>query len=222
MIKRSPLFAAPFLFALVVMLQTGCATPIGTTREKAMVSVKGKIVFIPLRESHYYYYDYEGGTAIANAAVADLLLNSKDLVPVDSAPVRGLVRSTLLAEEVTPDDWALIGRNAGADYIVVGSVDNISWIDPADPITPRCVFTVSFQVIDAASRKVVYSGARSGRYPVMSLGDQGVSVYEMGLDGLKRRAYTHIGQSVGRTFHDYYVRNGEKNAMDNNASGMSP
>ena len=43
-----------------------------------------------------------------------------------------------------------------------------------------------------------------GRYPSRLLADGSITVFEMGEQGLRRRAYEHIGEVVARTFY-YHV-----------------
>jgi len=114
---------------------------------------------------------------------------------------------------VSDEQWKEIGSALAADYLVHGSIDNISWTDPEDPIMPRCIFTVSYAVFDVVAGADVYSVTKAGRYPYMLAGDRGVSVFEMGPEGLRVRAFLYIGQLIARTFYAYHTDQFEKDAL---------
>jgi len=189
-----------FLFAALAVSLAGCSSVGGSVTYKPLVRAKGKVLFVPFRSERGYYYDDEGGTVIAAAAAAELERNSPDAVALDSSASMHLVRALAVNEKVTPSDWASLGSEVGADWVVFGSVGEISWQDKMDPSVPRCNFTVTYEVIQVARKRAVLGRTVSGVYPYQAVADEGISVFEMGPDMLQFRSYAYIGRVVARTF----------------------
>ncbi|MCD6405254.1 MAG: hypothetical protein J7M19_05475 [Planctomycetes bacterium] len=196
--------AAAVTLATCITCICGCPNPVHVER-KAQVRVAGTLLVVPFQSGKDYYYDSEAGNAVARNAVKALALNSRNITSVDSLKARGPLRSLILEKTIDTAAWAEIGREAGADYILYGSVDELSWRDLDDPSLPRCNFTISFTVVDTSESREIFHTTRTGRYPIMLLADGGVSVYEMGDEGLRFRAYAYIGKVVARTFYDHMV-----------------
>ncbi len=192
--------------ALMAALAAGCAGRTAITKPPLVkVGRNARILFVPLRNKQEYYYDHEPGIAMARSASYALEKSTGSLTAVNYTKARGPVRTTFVDNRVTTEIWAQIGAQVEADYVVSGSVDSIRWSDPADSSLPRCYFTVSYAVINVAKSKEIYRTMLSGEYPVRLLTDKGVTVFQMGPQGLKDRAYEYIGRLLGRTFYRHEV-----------------
>ena len=69
---------------------SGCQGSGNTFHHKAKLRVKGKVLFVPLRDEHTFYFDSAEGAAIARAASLALDINAPSAKAVDFEPVRGL------------------------------------------------------------------------------------------------------------------------------------
>lgn len=184
--------------ALAALCAGGCSQ-MGYYGHAAELKLKGRILVVPLSDADNYYYDSKEGVAIAEAVVGELVRNSKTLDPIPPEKAKGPVRSAILG----PVDWAEVGGGTGADYVLYGSLDELLWKDPADPMLPRCVFRVTYSVYSVALKTNVYTSTKAGKYPHRLLSDSGVSVYEMGTDLFTERSYQYIGHVIARTFYRY-------------------
>jgi len=196
---------------LVLVCAAGCVSRVHSTHG-AEAKLKGKVLVAPFRERRAYYYDSEDGRAVA-AAASGYLERNAGTAPVDWSKARGPVRAKLTSGGPEKEDWALIAREAGADYIIHGSIDSLGWQNPNNPQLPRCVFTITYSAIRASDGKEVYHNTRSGVYPAMMLGEGSVSVYEMGPEGLRRRALDNMGKVVARTFYNHTLTRFEADAV---------
>jgi hypothetical protein len=194
--------------ALLALFLCGCQE-MGYHRRGAELDLKGKILVVPLRDVGNYYYDSREGVVIADSAVRELLLNSRTLDPLPGDLAKGPVRSSMLGSV----DWGEVGKSVGADYVVHGSLDELRWKDPADPMLPRCLFKVTYSVYSVAAKSEVYSCSKSGRYPFTLLSDRGVSVYEMGTDVFTEKSYEYIGSVIARTFYGYVTSAAEEESI---------
>ena len=197
------------ILAVTSLVMAGCIAENRVIQREAL-SAKGNVVFVPFKDSSGYYYDSASGTAIANAATEALAINAKRVFPVPYGPARGVVRSGIVEQKV---DWQKAGQAAKADFVVYGSIDEISWKDPDDPGIPKCIFTVTYSVYDVAKNADIYGATLSGRYPFLMLADQGITVYEMGAEGLKKKSLVYIGQVLSRTFYSSEIHGAEKNTL---------
>lgn len=182
----------------------GCSNPI-RIKQEAQVHVTGTLLIVPLRDETNYYFDSKAGNAVALNAAKVLAVNSENVTCVDSFKVRGPLRSLFLDETIDAATWAQIGRKAGADYILYGSIDKLSWRDKDDMSLPACHFTISYTVVDTSQSREIFHTTWTGRYPIMLLADGGTSVYEMGRQGLRSRAYAYIGEVIAKTFYDHMI-----------------
>lgn len=196
------------LMTLIVLpamvVSSSCMSP-NRKNYPPRVVVKGKVVFIPPRDADSFYFDATGGARIARAAGETLRMNRPRLKPVDFAAARGPLRSLILEEDISPDQWAAVATAAGADYLVHGSIDRIAWFDPFDRSLPRCTFTMTYSVVAAAKAREIFRTTVSGAYPVNIIADRGVTVFEMGPEGLRDRAYHYMGTVMARTFYAHSV-----------------
>jgi len=196
---RSP---AGCLALAALFLAAGCRSA-NYQRRPARVKAGGPVVFIPLRDAENFYFDAEAGVAIARAATHALENNAPRAQTVDFARARGPLRTMILEDNIAVAQWARIAREAGADYLVHGSLDHIAWVDPMDQTVPRCTFTITYAVVRAADPAEIYRATVSGAYPVNVIADRGVTVYEMGREGLRTNAYDYIGTLIARTFYPH-------------------
>jgi hypothetical protein len=178
-------------------------------KKSAQIKVSGTVLFVPLRDKASYYYDSAEGLAIANAAMRFMRTKAGAVRLADYASARGPVRSAVMGAP----DWTEIAKAARASYVVYGSIDEISWVDPDDPVMPRCLFTVSYHVFDAARGTDAYAATVSGRYPYLLVGDKGTSVFEMGSGGLEARAFAYIGEVIARTFYAHTISQSEDESL---------
>ena len=191
------------------MLLAGCLGPQPVTHPAAL-KAEGGVLFVPFSDRENYYYDSQEGVGIAEAASEVLRISAKRLTPVPYEAVRGLVRSSVMEESV---DWKAVGQAAKANYVVHGAINRIAWNDPSEPSIPRCIFTVTYGVYDVAVGADSYRATRSGRYPFTLVADKGVTVYEMGPEGLRSRALIYIGRVVSRTFYRATISAAENEAL---------
>lgn len=198
-------FKAAVTVIVMAALAAGC--PRTTIIRPALVRVRrgARILFVPLRDRQEYYYDHKPGIAVARSASYALEKSTGYLTAVNYAKARGPVRAMVLEDAVTTEIWARIGAGLDADYVVSGSIEKIRWLDPADPSLPRCYFSISYVVVDVARRREIYRTMLSGEYPIGLVADEGVTVFDMGPEGLKARAYEYIGRLLGRTFYRHEV-----------------
>jgi hypothetical protein len=197
------------IVAATSLVMAGCIAENRVTQRETL-SVKGRIVFVPLRDSSGYYYDSANGVAVANAAVEALATNARRVSPVPYGAARGVVRSGIMEQKV---DWQKAGQAAKADFVVYGSIDEISWKDPDNPGIPKCIFTITYSVYNVAKGADIYGVTLSGRYPFLMLADQGITVYEMGAEGLKKKSLVYIGQVMSRTFYSSEIHAAEKDTL---------
>lgn len=200
-------FTAALTAIVAAALVAGCVGGRTKIIKPPLVKVgrNARILFVPLRNEQEYYYDHAPGIAMARSASYALEKSTDSLAAVKYAKARGPVRTMFVDDRVTTEMWARIGAQVDADYVVTGSVDKIRWSDAADPSLPRCYFTISYAVINVAKQKRIYRTMLSGEYPVGLLADGGVTVFQMGSQGLKDRAYEYIGRQLGRTFYRHEV-----------------
>jgi len=196
---RSPAACA----ALAALFFTAGCRSANYQRRPARVKASGAVVFIPLRDGENFYFDADGGVAIARAATRALDNNASRVEAADFARARGPLRTMILEDKIAVGQWARIAREAGADYLVHGSLDRVAWVDPMDQTVPRCTFTITYAVVRAAEPAEVYRTTVSGAYPVNVIADRGVTVYEMGHEGLRTNAYDYIGTLIARTFYPH-------------------
>lgn len=186
---------------VAALAASGCAMPDKVRRTAAVkLAPDSKVMFVPLKEKNAYYYDSVDGIGIAQAAGEALSTNFRELAVVDFNLARGPLRSIILQPAVTDADWTGIGRAAGVDYIVYGTL-TAAWKDPGDAVTPRAAFEVAYTVFDVAAGRGIYAGSKAGLYPTRGLSDNGTTVFEMGEAGLHARAQAHIGKALARTFY---------------------
>ena len=190
---------------LPAMLFFNACGPRNSERRAPRVAVSGKVVFIPPRAGESFYFDAEAGVRIARAAAIALRTNRPRLVPTDFAVARGPLRSLILEEYISPEQWADVARACGADYLVHGTIDRIGWVDPFDPSLPRCTFTLTYSVVEVARAREILRTTVSGAYPVNVIADGGVTVFAMGPDGLRERAYEYMGALLARTFYAHTI-----------------
>jgi len=208
-----PRFLALLSLCLSAALICGCNGPTIGERKDAELTLSGKVLIIPLRDATQYYFDSEEGILIADAAINSLVFGSGKLSAVDYKKSRGPIRGTVLETGLTNQQWAAIGRDAGADYMVYGTIGSLSWRDPDDPVIPRCNFNVTYSVFDVAAADVIYTNTVAGTYPYMRYGAKGMSVFDMGAEGLRTRALAYIGQIIARTFYPYETNDLEQNSL---------
>lgn len=174
------------------------------------VKAKGGILFVPFKDASSYYYDSPAGIAVADRAAEAVAVNVHDVSAVPCESARGQVRSSVMDKKT---DWTKVGRGCGADYVVYGSIDRISWSDPSDPAIPRCFFTITYSVYDVSKSADIYRVTKSGKYPPGLFADKGVTTFEMGAEGFRIRALQYIGEVVGRTFYTIKLSDTEADSL---------
>jgi hypothetical protein len=195
------------------VLVSGCNTPTIGQRKEAELTLTGKVLVIPLRDAAQYYFDSEDGKLVADAVLNSLKFNAGTLSAIDYNMVRGPIRGAVLETSLTKEEWAAIGRDAGVDYMVYGTIGSLSWRDTDDPVIPRCIFTVTYYVFDVAAADVIYTNTIAGSYHYMKYGDKGMSVFDMGGEGLRTRALAYIGEIIARTFYAYNTNDFEEGSI---------
>ncbi len=204
--------------AVAVALLLSCGCRVSThTRRKALLRASGTVLFVPFREGGQFHYDSEGGVVIAVSAGTALRSSSSRCTPVDSDKARGAVRTLVLAEEISPDDWAEVGAEIGADWVVHGEILETSWRDKIDDSIPRCNFTMEYAVVNVERRRTVLERTVSGSYPVRLVGDDGFLVFDMSPEMLQLKAYAYMGTVVARTFYDYEISRLEERGITETA-----
>jgi len=186
--------------AAVAIIAAGCNDLGGHMADhRAEIKIKGKVLVVPFRDAQAYYYDSEDGGPITDAAVIALQTQAGDKITcVDYGKVRGMLRGAFATKEDI--SWTDVGRAAGADYVVYGTLNSINWEDPNTPGMPRCSFSITYYVHDVAHAKRVYGVTKAGFFPVTIVGNWGVSAAALSVEALKPKAYIYIGRNVANSF----------------------
>ncbi|MHC4712545.1 MAG: hypothetical protein ACYTAN_04645 [Planctomycetota bacterium] len=207
-----PVYAVHCALAAALVFSCGCRVSTHT-RRKALLRARGKVLFVPFREGTEFHYDSEGGVVIAVSAATALKSNSSRSSAADSSEARGAVRTLVLAEEITPEDWAAVGAEVGADWVVYGEIIDTSWRDKMDQSIPRCNFTMKYAAVHVPRRRIALARTVSGTYPVRLVADDGVLVFDMSPDMLRFKSYAYMGTVVARTFYVYEISRLEERGL---------
>ncbi len=205
---------ATTLAGFLLLAAAGCSTPPNHERRPAKVSAAGKVVFIPPRCADSFYFDTDGSVSIARAASLAIEQNASKLRAIDFTVTRGPLRAMILEDAPTTEQWARIAAEAGADYLVHAQIDSLNWLDPMDTTLPRCTFTITYSVVQAAGSREIYRSTVSGVYPAGVIAERGVTVFDMGMEGLQRNSYQYMGTLLARTFYRHTISIFEARGLD--------
>lgn len=192
----------------------GCAPKKVVTHKaetKLPKKVTSKVLVVPFSDAQSYYYDSQDGGAIADAAAAAIAACGEKITVLPYDKARGLIRGSFALNE--PVNWKDVGEMTGADYIIHGNVDTITWLDQYTPDLPRCTFSVTYRVYDVKLGQQIYAVNKLGVYPVSLIGPWGAAGYAQGIEGLKPRAYIYIGRVVAGTLCTYPMDRREEESI---------
>jgi len=205
---HAPQWTTVLMTTALLTVLGGCASL--TVKQPAALKAKGTILVVPLREPNLFYFDSEAGIEMASFASAAIQNNMTELEALDYRTTRGAIRALLLSETIAEADWVQIGLDAGADYVLYGTIDLLRWTEPENPSMPRGVFTITYYVMDVAQCAEVLRMTVSSRYPYRTLSDDGMAVFEMTTNELKQRTYHYAGELLAETFYEHRVSKLEK------------
>lgn len=200
------------VLCVLSVLLAGCAGNIRTAVHRSEIRAKGTVLFVPLGHGDIAFYDSPDGTAIARDAAEALLTHARGLRPVDAAALRGPVRAAFL-ESPEGVAWEQIALEAGADYVVYGNINELSWKDKLSPSINRCNFTVTYHVYDARAGEEIYSVRKMGIYPSSAIGNWGLTTPRQSALVFRAQSHAYIGRVIASTFFTYKTPRREEESV---------
>jgi hypothetical protein len=155
------------------------------------------VVVVPFRDERHTYGESPDGMDLAVAVTGEMIRNNAVKNLKSAEPVRELLR-TSNPETV---DWAEVARQAGAQLVLSGDIQQFTLKDPKHIMIVRGTCKLNYFVYDAAKNAVVYS-ARGVEvyYP-----DRGAGIPENSIDNLETLRSTLLAVTAQKVVQKFYT-----------------
>ena len=157
------------------------------------------IVVIPFKDQQNNYFDSQTGIDLANAVVGEFLQWRKETKMKDVKDA-GQVRLLFPNRDLASVGWANVGRQVGAQLVLVGDIQRFTLRDPGTIGLVRGTCRLNFTIID-----VDKGGPAFAKQLAVYCPDRGAGIAESSVDmeEFRQQLLAQAAHSVVKTFYTY-------------------